>query len=66
MRVSERSRAYLNKYLLSEHGGDVLKKVENVKECEEKEFVLWRWKQELNSVVIKLNSVKEIIKRGAR
>jgi hypothetical protein len=41
-------------------GGDiVLKNVENGKECEEKEcWCCMRWKQELNNVVIELNSIK--------
>jgi hypothetical protein len=46
------------------NGGDVmLKNVENVKECEKSECrSCVRWKQELKSVVIELNSLKEIIK----
>jgi hypothetical protein len=41
----------------------VLKNVKNVKECEENEcWCCARWKQELNSVVIELNSVKEIVR----
>jgi hypothetical protein len=41
----------------------VLKNVETGKECEEKEcWCCVRWKQELNNVVIELNSVKEIVK----